>query len=366
MSLRSLGKLLECHDPEETMCRETLRKIMKGARHCRPSEVGKFAKAFGVTVERLKQTDTENLVSDIRRSIERKDDLQRAKKLCEYYVSIALGLSEKCDALNYLAHVVFELGDYEEAHKLWNSAFGISKVIAEKYGATQRLYAVLLKLMVSYTTRKRFTELAGVLATVEEVFHSDHEKMGVIYHSKAMIAEQFNNTNQTREYLTRSLSELELTGMRNHIGRAQVNLGYFEFKNRNYNKARGHFDEAIQNLLGDAQILPIAVKEYAKVLIKLEEFGRAVEMIEEHYHLVQERGELKGKYDILLTLANHDIRYAEKVAVTASAGKTVRALACRVLINHFSVLGDSVALMKYYRMEKKILEATDILHMEEF
>lgn len=365
VSIRALGIRLEFID-ENAINRESLRQILKGIRPCRPSEIKLIAEGLKVSEERLKQTDTMTLVRDIRNSIERKDDLPRAKKLCEYYVSVALGYSEKCDALHYLARVNADLGDYDSAHTQWLDAYEHAKVVAEKFGVADRLYAVLINLMMSHTHRKEFSNLAEILTKAEEIFQYDYEKMGAIYHSKAMVAEQFKNADKTREYLYQSLTAFQQTGIANHIGRAQVNAGYFEFKNKNYIQAKALFEDAIQNLANDKVILPIATKELAKTLIKLGELENAASLVEGSYHLVKENQVLMGKFDLLLALAKNDISYAEKNTMKAGVGKTVRALACRILINHYNKLSDSSALMKYYRIEEKILETSDILDKEEF
>jgi tetratricopeptide (TPR) repeat protein len=204
--------------------KDTLARIIQGERPVTPSELERIAKGLNVTIERIKQIDTAKKNQELSHLLKTKYDPKKALVLAKECMDVAVGMTERCEAGNRLARAYFALGKYEQSHKIWLEAFELSQKIYQKYGTTDRLFNILSNLMISYTIRKEYSRLAEILQEIEPVFQDQPNKLGAIYYSKAMIAEQLGSKDQAKLNFYQSLSHFQTTGEPNDIGRAELML----------------------------------------------------------------------------------------------------------------------------------------------
>lgn len=342
--------------------KDTLARMISGDRYINPSNLEIIAKGLSLPIERIKQEDSRKDYFELCELLNHNSNPQKALKMALKLEKLSVGVSEKCDALNNLARAYFDLGELDKAHLLWLQAYDLAQKIYKKYSSRERLSDILRRLMISFTARKEYTRLAEILSEVESVFSNNPAKLGSIYYSKAMLAEQVGNYELVREHLNKSLEYLISTGVQNQIGRAKLNLGYFEYKQRNYEKSKCLLEEAIEDL-GQDNIRYIATKEYIKALLKVNEKEKAVELIHANIPQIQENHNLLGKYLLLQSIALDEAAHVEQVVNDLCVDDKVRRLVCLFLMNYYHKNGDSSAVMKYYsKVEELSIKNSDILH----
>lgn len=352
--------------PRVGLSKDTLRRIIDGERHCKPSEVQRIAEGLSISVARLKQDDTAGLHIELLGLLDNKQNLKRALLLAEVIQSHAIGYTERCDAALLKARTEYAMGHYDRAHEYLLESYHHAETIYEKYNETDRLYTSLSKLLITFTVRKEYSRMSVILARVESVFSSDPEKMANICFSKAMIAEQFGNVEEVRVNLYKSLELHQVTGKQNDIGRAEQNVGYFEFKQKNYEVAKRFLRDSIPKLQGDTYNQLIAIKEYVKTLLKLDETDAAVRWLENALQDVEQFPELKGKFYLLFAIAKQDVPYADSIFHIPNVGKSVLRLTCKYLTKHYMKLGDSESVLKYSMIaERYALNHSDIIDEED-
>lgn len=352
--------------PRVGLSKDTLGRIIDGERHVRPSELQRVAEGLSLSLSRLKQEDTISIQNELEDLLISKRDLNRALLLAEKLLGIGIGVTERCDCAVFYARTVYALGQYDVAHEYLLQAYRDAEKIYEKYQETDRLYDVLSKLLITFVIRKEFSHLSEILSRIDPIFESNPERMGSICFSKAMIAEQFGHYEEVRKNLYRSLELYQMTGRKNDIGRAEQNVGHFEFKQKNYEVAKSYLFDSITNLQDDTFNQLIAIKSYAKTLLKLEDFETATVWLEKALHALEQYPELKGKFYLLLALAKKDVSYADAIFLIPNAGKKVLRLTCKYLTQHYLKLGDSNAVMKYSMIaERYTLNHSDIIDEED-
>lgn len=345
--------------------KDTLARMITGERYINPTEMEKIAKGLSLSVERLKKEDTESDLHELQRLLDENSNPTRAVKIAQDILSSAIGMSERCDALNDLARAYFDLGEVELAHSRWTEAYELAQKIYSKYNDSSKLNILMSKLIISYTARKEFSSLTKVLEQIEGVFASNPAKLGSIYYSKAMIAENLGDRQRVKEYLYKSLEFLQMTEVQNQIGRAKLNVGFYEYKSKNYQIAKNLLEESIADL-GKDKVRYIAIKEYVKCLLKVGDTTNAIEMIENSLEYVIDQPILNAKYKLLLCIAKNDPTLALRLVDDQKIGIKVQNLACKFLMKYYSQIGDSESLMKYYsKAEELSVNISDILHEED-
>lgn len=315
--------------PRVGLSKDTLGRIIDGERHIKPSELQKIADGLSISVERLKQDDTSDLTEELHTLLQNKRDSEKALRLATQLSKIAIGMTEKYETLNNLGKAYFAIAEYPEAHDCWQQAYNYAKQIHDKYGNSDPLYTISCNLMLSFSVRKEFSNLSEILTTVEPVFEGVPDKMGAICFSKAMVNENLGDLDKARENIYKSLAYYLKTDRKNDIGRAELNVGYFEYKQRNYQEAKRYLGGAIVHLSGDTYYELIGIKEYVKTLLKIGETDKAAHWIEQIKNRLDEYPDLKAKFLILQSVATQDISHAESVFHLPSVSKTVQRLTAK-------------------------------------
>jgi tetratricopeptide (TPR) repeat protein len=303
------------------MSKDMLTRIIQGVRPVSPSELESIAKGLSESVERIKQTDTSKKSEELQRLLRTKYDPKRALLLAIECMELAVGITERFEAGNSLARAYFALGMYEQSHEVWLGAIDLAQKIYQKVGTSDRLYNILSNLMISYTNRKEYSHLAEIMRQIEPVFRDQPNKLGAICYSKAKIAEQAGSKDEPKRNLYQSLSYFETTGDRNVIGRAELNVGYFEYKSKNYEVAKSLLERAIERLGDDVPILLIAIKAYVQVLLKLGQCERGNQLLETYFPRTEEYPEVRAKFCLLRAIANQDEQSAKAVFMIPNAGE---------------------------------------------
>jgi tetratricopeptide (TPR) repeat protein len=352
--------------PRIGLSKDTLGRIISGERAVMNQEIERIANGLSISVSRLKQEDTSKARTQLLSLLSSKEDPSQAVELANRVYSVSLGITEKCDSSLNLARAIYALGDYDRSHDLLLDAYQLAERLYEKHGETDLLYEVLSKLMTTYAIRKEFSALSEVLTKVEKVFESSPEKQGAICFSQAMIAEHFQDVEQTRELLVKSLEFFVLTDKKNDIGRAEMSVGYFEFKQRNYLTAKQYLQRAVRNLENDVLFRFISVKELVKVLLMTGETSDAIQLLEKRIPELTHHPDLQSKFAIMLSIATGDPHHAESVLTAKGVGDKVLQITCKFLTKHYLKLGDVEAAMKYAILaDRHALNPSEILHEED-
>lgn len=293
--------------------KDTLKRMIDGERPISRAELAKIADGLKLSVERLKQEDTNSQSVELESLLKSLQNRKRAILLAQELVDVAVGISERCHAYDKLGFALFNAGDLDGAHHAWREALTYAEQLERKYQQSDVYHRVLHNQIVTLTERKEFEELARLIDHAMEMFQNNPEYMGALYYSKAMLHLHMGENELHGVCLYRSLAYLQQTPFLIKIGRAESNAGYHEYKEGNYEKAKLLLESAIVHLEGDLQYKQLATYIYAKVLIKNGEHERAAEVAEELYLGLRVHGQedLKGKLAILLTIAKKDVRYVE-------------------------------------------------------
>lgn len=339
--------------------KDMLGRMISGERHITPSELERIASGFKLSPERVKQEDTKGEVAELKKLLYSKANPKRAVTLAQSIAAVAQGISERCLTFDLLGQAYFLVGELDQAHTAWLQALTYAEKIEDRYGEASPLYAVLNNLTVTFTERKEYAALTEILDRIEPVFQTDLERLGGIYYSRAMIATRIGDPRMVGDFLSRSLESLIETGIQDKIGRAQLNLGYYEYQRKNYVEAKHLLEQAIENLSADQHYLPHAFKEYAKVLIKLGETEKAVQLCEAISPQIQHRADLHARFMLLLAIAKQDATIAEDLFSKQGTDPLVRRLACDFLMNYYASVGNAPALLKYFQLSKSNADVLD-------
>lgn len=293
--------------------KDTLKRMIDGERPISRTELAKIADGLKLSVERLKQEDTNSQSVELESLLKSLQNRKRAILLAQELVDVAVGISEKCQAYDKLGIALFNAGDLDGAHHAWREALTYAEQLEKKYQQSDMYHRVLSNQIVTLTERKEFEELSELIDQGMKLFQNNPEYMGALYYSKAMLHLHMGEKELQRECLYSSLECLRQTQKLIKIGRAERNVGYLEFTDGNFEKAKQLFESAIVHLEKDEPMKQGTILEYAKVLIKLGDHEEAARIAEELYLGLRVHGQedLKGKLAILLTIAKKDVRYVE-------------------------------------------------------
>lgn len=294
---------------------DTLKRMIDGDRPISRSELAKIAEGLKLSVERLKQGDTRNLEEELTVLFRSLRDRRRAVTVATELVAVAVGCSERSHAAHRLGKAYFHIGDLEAAHESWMKALQFAERMEEKYGDSKKLYEVLMDLTVTITERGEYNQLTEMVERLQREFRDDHERMGGLHYSMAMIEYHRGDFDRVREHLVLSLDRLKQTSLREKIGSAANNLGYFEYINKNYETAKALYETALQNILQNQDLRLDVTKKYVKTLLRLEEREKAIEIAEEICKKLRVNGQEKwvAQFYLLLALAKRDVRYLESL-----------------------------------------------------
>lgn len=293
--------------------KDTLKRMIDGERPISRAELTKIADGLKLSVERLKQEDTNSQSVELESLLKSLQNRKRAILLAQELVDVAVGISERCHAYDKLGFALFNAGDLDGAHQAWREALTYAEQLERKYQQSDVYHRVLHNQIVTLTERKEFEELSELIDRGMMMFQNNPEYMGALYYSKAILHSHRGEIELYGECSRRSLDYLRQTNIPLKIGRAEVNLSYHEFKEGNYEAAKMLLESAVVHLEVDGPAVQIAMKEYVKVLLKLGEHEQAAKIAEELYLGLRVDGQdsLRGKLAILLTIAKKDVRYVE-------------------------------------------------------
>lgn len=348
--------------------RETLRIMIAGNRTILPSELEKITKGLDIGVERLKQLDSykmeQELASLFRARKRTKIMLMRAHNLAAELANLALGATELCESLTNLGRVQFELREYDKAHQSYLLAFRYAEKLYKQYGDNHHLHLVTSLLMLSFTTRKEYTKIEETLHVVEQAFAYDPVKMGFVHYTRMKWYEHMEKLDDAKKHSYMALDYFEQTHDNDQIGKAVINVAHFEYLLGNFRKSADLLYDAIHRLDGYDYPQLVAIKEYAKTALRLGDAGAASEVIQKYSKLASDYPDLQGKLQVMYSIAQHDPAYSEIVCQDVKVSPSVRYLACKQLMNFYSMKGDAESVMLYYK-KARILSGKNLLDEEE-
>lgn len=347
------------------MNRESLRQAITGNRPISPAELDQIATGLHVSVDRIRQDDVKKEREELRSLLKSMGNPKRALQLAKYLASVAVGITERSETLNDLGRALFDVHELKQAHEVWFEAYECAKKVEKKYGETERLLHIVRNLMISYTHRREYIRMSELLNEIEPLIHDQPEPLGAMCFAHAKMAEHLGDDEEAKRMAIKALEYYKLTNDRYAIGRASIDVAHYEFKTRNYGKAKAHLETAREFVENDLYIQLIATKEYVKVLLKLSDYQNAVEMIHSALKVLnsQKYHDLEGKFYVLLSIAKEDKQYAEIVLDQGKAGEQVRYLACLFLVDHYKRSGDVESLFRYYKYAEELAgSGSDLLH----
>ncbi|ARU60378.1 hypothetical protein CBW65_04335 [Tumebacillus avium] len=336
--------------------RETLRKMVTEGRHIAPSELRQIAEGLQMPVERIKQIDTEKTERELKSLFHAKKRtkvmLMRTLELARYLVSVAKGVTERCQSINYLGQAQYLLEQYDEAHENWLRALDLAKEILMEYGETSLLHHVTKNLMATYTLRREYSNIEELLQVVESVFSTNPSAMGLACYTRMKMHEVRGNHERAKKYAYAALEYYKQTYDNEQIGRAIVNVAHFEFASKNYEEADKLLRDSLPLLEPFDYSFIFAVNELVKVMIKRGKHSAAKAMIEEHFELAKQYHDFYGRLQISNTVATRNPHFAEKTLNDTTVSASVRQLACKCLISYYSSIDDAESVLRYYKMER--------------
>ncbi|TCP55809.1 hypothetical protein EV586_103464 [Tumebacillus sp. BK434] len=336
--------------------RETVRLMLTGERVILPHELNQIASFLKVPVERIKQEDTYFEVKELSTLLDKLGDKHRALELAQRIANVAIGVTERCEALNHLGNAYYDLQKYEEAHASWLLAYHEATEIKERYKETEFLFNVTKNLMISFAARKEYTHLSNIISELEPIFDLQPEYSGALCYSYAMIEYEKGNIEATKQRLYQSLEYYIQTGDRINIGIAERNVGFIEFVTSNYEKSKEYFELALPKLEKYDYSYWVTVKDYSKTLIKLGILEHAKQQITTALEIAGTSGllELEGKLMLLLGRIDHTPEHAKKVVSNCAYGSKVRDLGCKYLMEYYKRAGEAELFMKYHELSESI------------
>src|SRR3569833_2334482 len=152
------------------MSKDMLSRMISGDRYISPSELEQIANGLSLTVARLKQQDTMQLLDEMQKLVDSQAKTDRALCIGLQIKNIAIGCTERFIVGNLLGNVYHELRRYDEAHIEWLEAKEYAKKIADRYKETGPLYRVMNNLVLSFTERKDYVGLYNLVGQLNTLF----------------------------------------------------------------------------------------------------------------------------------------------------------------------------------------------------
>jgi tetratricopeptide (TPR) repeat protein len=335
--------------------RMTLERILDG-RYATAEELEKIAKGLGVTVERIKQKDTQPLERELEHLLMSGKNPWRARRIAETMVGLAIGRTELTDAYNLLGLALYDLRDFKEAHEAWQR----SLELALKLDDLNRIRRACNNLMASYHKQGQHEKLTPLLEEVEEVFQFDAEQLGRIYHYRAIIAYRKGENLLARKYFKKSYEHYQGVHDNLLIGRLQHDMAHQEHQEGNFQEAKQLLLKARKNLQQDSIYWQATVDtSLARTLICLGEREEALAIIDRRLQDLQdpdlELSEIKGKLLLMRAYISGDPTFAESVFSLRMVSKELKCNAADFLTEHYLRHHDYPSAQKYFYLFKENL-----------
>lgn len=345
--------------------RETLRHMLAGKREIYWFELEKIARDLKVPLHRITLEDVHQDYESLHRLLATLEDNQSAIELAEKLVEVALGYTERCDALTLLGRALFEVKEYDKAHECRLAAYSLAEKIYEKYDDEERLHETLKFLLTSFTIRKDYTSAIEVVKKVEGVFQTDPSRYAALCYTLAMMAYDSGSMVLAREKLIESLECYRRTDNQKEIGRAEHCVAFIEYKLGNLPDAKLMFEKAIDTLDPYQEAKLTAVKDFIKVLIKMDDHELASEYITrslQEMAVTKPMNTLTIKFQLLSSMCQNDPAPALSILEVDEADNEFKFLASKILLAHYSKVDDAHSVLKYYKMmERFALNRSDVL-----
>ena len=283
--------------------RETFRTILKGERAITLPELERVVAGLRITEERLRQMDTfkkqEELEALLKANERTKVMMLRALTLANNLNEVAIGMTERCVSFANLGRAQFHLQKYDEAHESWLKASEFAEKVKEEYGDGTLLYHVFSFLLISFTTRREYSNIQHTLNVVENAFPNDPEKLGYVSYTRMKWHEHRGDLNKALEYANLALGYFHSTNNNSQIGKAMINVAHYQYQKGDFNEAKSMLSSSLGYLHSYDYAKLYAIKDYVKTLIRLGENDHAVQLIEQNKDLAKEYPDLNGRLQIL-------------------------------------------------------------------
>ncbi|KEO82007.1 helix-turn-helix transcriptional regulator [Tumebacillus flagellatus] len=345
--------------------KDILLRIMKGERYFKPSEIELVAKAIDLTVDRFKGIDVQKKTEEITLLLSKRINLKRALQLAEELAPIAVGCTEKFTVHNYLGAVHFLLKNYEKALDAYVTSLKEARKLKELHGDSSPLYKAITNLTNTYIQMKDYPNAVNLLRQIQDDLEQFEPLWaGNLTFSEAMIAHSMGNLELCREKMYNHLKYYQQVGLPLQQGIGYQNVGYIEYLLGNYQAAKTFFELAIdqKKVAGLIESRLLSLKDYVKCLIKLKLSEQALRVIMESLEELEQLNlpYLKAKFLLLQSVIEGNICHAEEVLSMEDLDVELRHLACDFIMKHFAKIGDSIMLMKYYRIAEELKKSVTI------
>jgi tetratricopeptide (TPR) repeat protein len=333
------------------MSKDMLSRMISGDRYISPSELEQIANGLSLTVARLKQQDTAQLLEEMQKLVDSEDKTDKALSIGLKIKNIAIGCTERFIVGNLLGNAYYVLNRFDEAHFEWLEANEHAKKIADRYKETNSLYRVMTNLVLSFTARKDYVGLNTLVGQLKPLFEPFPRRLGVLYYSTATTAFHTGNLKEARSLFIQALEQFELTGHATDIGLAQHNVGFLEYMLGNLEQSKQYYEKALETFpTMEIQRRLVSIKDYVKTLLKLGEVDKANEMIREAFEVLEtiDLPSRRAQFMILHAIVNEDISTAAQVVMMEGTTNDLKRIACKFLMEYYCRIGDSENLMRYY------------------
>ncbi|ARU59962.1 hypothetical protein CBW65_01965 [Tumebacillus avium] len=352
------------------MNRVTLSKKLHGEREFYLFELRRIADAFHISLERLLKADIAEEEAELEELFKTHTDFFRAFDIAQKLVHLAIGITERGKSLNDLGRAFYYLKKYDEAYSVWKECYLYAKQLSEQYRDSNLLMRVVSNLMLTYTVRKEYSNLAEMITQIEPALSNDPARAAFINYSLALIAENQGNSDEARTKYQKSLEYYSIWDSKNDLARAWHNTATFEYRQSNFEVAERYFEMALPLLLPKAQDALVCIKEYSKALIKLGKYDKADQLL--HQGLTLQGDERFGspniyraKLQILLSIIKNDPTYAKAVLNMDNVNDKTKSFAARFLFDFYESKDDSSQAIHYYRIVRQLTDGVGAIIDEE-
>lgn len=349
--------------------RYVLTEIIEGRRRVSPYELEIIARGLNLSVERVKRENTRPCEEELVTLVRQRSNLKRAFAIVQELLPVITGCTQRFEVLNPLGIIYYVWGQYTRAKEVWLEALVHAKKMKKDYNESEPLRKITENLIIAYSKLKDYAGLVVLLDELKPDFDdSDPEFTGTLYLSQAITEQRLGDMAKVRDLLVHSLDYFRLTGNIDLIGRGEHNIAYHEYCVGNYYKSKELFEQTITTLADCGQSRLVAIKEYVKVLLKLNERKLAVQWIDNSLQELEhvEHQHLKAQFLLLLTIATNDKAHAERVLDLENVGAEHKRWALKYLMNYCNKIGDAEGLMRYYKMVDEPMEVSAIFDGEGF
>ncbi|MGZ4164397.1 MAG: tetratricopeptide repeat protein [Tumebacillaceae bacterium] len=329
--------------------RETFRLMLKGDREIYTFELDKIATDLKLTVERILQSDIVELRKQVYDLLTfSNSNIQYGMELAEQLAAVAIGYTEKAMATNFIGTAYYQLLDFDRALEVYEAALPDARIILDKYGDASVFLFLSGNIISTRTVKKDYPGVQDILMQVESYFHHDPRSMGIVYYNWAMLLEDWKGDIEgAREKHYQSLNYYIQFGNPLSIGRAKHHIATFEYRQQQYEKAEALFKSALEIFRQQKHLYMriIIGRDYGRVLLRLQRYQDAAEVIEESLgQLVEgEFTDVAAQLYLLYAEAKQDPQYAEQIIAEQLGSISIQKLAGKFVVEYFEQQGDAGA-----------------------